>query len=430
MDGDPVYAVPPVVRPEAPILVEPEPPPGQPRLLAPGRREGDPASARGVAPGARPVHTLRWLVIIGLVLILVLGAIWGFNTFRAHAIAKFFAGNKPPPVPITAVTARLAAVPHTASGIGSLEAVHQVTVSPEVAGTVTAIYFQPGATVAAGAPLAQIDDSPDRADLANYEAQVHLATIELKRSQALLKNQYATQETADQNASTLQQAEAEVQKTQALIAQKLIRAPFAGKLGVRQINLGQYLNAGAAIVSLTDLSQLYVNFTLPSQLRATIAVGQPVDVAADAFPGRVFKARITTISPQVSADTRTLTVQATMANPGDALLPGMFINATVLLPAGPDAVVVPSTAVDYTLYGDSVYVIRAQGHDAAGKPILHAVRVPVETGLRWGNNVAVTSGLKAGDEVVAAGQVKVQSGSVVLVTGAPPPTPPVHPTLE
>ena len=173
---------------------------------------------------------------------------------------------------------------------------------------------------------------------------------------------------------------------------------------------------------------LYVNFTLPSPMRPQISVGQQVNVIADAYPGRIFTAQITTIEPQVSADTRTMTVQATMRNPDNSLLPGMFVNAAVVLPAQPDAVVLPETAVDYTLYGDSVYVIREDGRNDKGDPILKVVRTPVKTGARWDGKVAILDGLKPGLRVVAAGQIKVQDGSQVAITGSPPPQPPAHPT--
>jgi membrane fusion protein, multidrug efflux system len=271
---------------------------------------------------------------------------------------------------------------------------------------------------------------PDQGDLANYEAQAQMAQISLTRSQALRRNNFASQETVDQNQAQLDEARAQIGKTEAIIAQKLIRAPFSGRLGVRQIELGQYLTAGAPVVTLTDLSSLYVNFTLASHLRPEVSVGQHVNVTADAFPGRFFHARVTTIEPQVSADTRTMQIQATMANPDGALLPGMFVNAAVVLPPQPKAIVVPETAVEYTLYGDSVFVIKDSGKDAAGHPILRAVRTPVKTGARWDGNVAILDGLKPGERVVAAGQVKLQNGAEVAVTGAPPPQPPPHPTLN
>jgi multidrug efflux system membrane fusion protein len=379
---------------------------------------------------ARPARTVRWFLVVGLLIALVLGGLYGFNTFRSHAIATFFANNKPPPAEISAVVAQTEVVPHFAPGIGSLAAVRQVTISPEVGGRVVAIMFKSGTEIKAGDPLVQINDAPDKGDLANFQAQAHLAAVTLKRAQTLATRQYETQANVDSAQAQLDEANAEIAKTEAVIAQKQIRAPFEGKLGVRQIDLGQYVNAGAAVVSLTDLKHLYVNFTLPTSQVAEIKPGQKVVVTADAFPGRKFEATVTTIEPQISAATRTVSVQATMPNPDEALLPGMFVNAEVQLPEGAPAVVLPQTAVDYTLYGDSVYVVRADGKDAAGKPVLKAYRTPVKTGEKWGDKVAILDGLKPGDQVVAAGQLKVLNGGTVTVTGNPPPAPPEHPTPQ
>jgi multidrug efflux system membrane fusion protein len=211
--------------------------------------------------------------------------------------------------------------------------VHQVTITPEIGGRVTAIPFTAGGTVKAGDPLVQLNDGPERGDLANYEAQARYAAATLQRNTHLASNQYASRDTVDQNQSQLDQARAQIAKTQAIIAQKLVRAPFAGRLGMRQVEAGQYLNPGAPIVTLTDLKELYVNFTLPSTMRAQIVLGQKVNVTTDAFPGRAFEATITTLEPQIRADTRTIAVQATLDNPDEALLPGMYINAAVVLPA-------------------------------------------------------------------------------------------------
>lgn len=401
--------------------------------FSPGGETADAvARERGktMRPAADRPKTLRWLLIVGLLLVVALGVFYGFNRFRERATAQFFASMKPPPTEISAVKAVTAAVPHFAGGIGSLAAVHQVTVTPEVGGRVTQILFTPGGEVKAGASLVQLNDAPDRADLANYEAQARYAAISLERAKLLAQRQAGPQQTVDQTQSQLDEARAQILKTEAIIAQKLIRAPFAGRLGVRQVDLGQYVNQGAALVTLTELRQLYVNFTLASDMRSEIKVGQRVNVTADAFPGRVFDARITTIEPQISADTRTMKLQATMANPNEELLPGMFVNAAVVLPAQPDQVVLPETAVDYTLYGDSVYAIREDGKDANGKPLLKAYRVAVKTGQRWDDKVAILSGVKPGEMVVGAGQIKLQNGAQVAVSSNPPPQPPAHPTPQ
>jgi membrane fusion protein, multidrug efflux system len=383
---------------------------------------------RAGAQMRRP-KTIRWLVIVGLLLALVLGALYGFNRFREHAIQSFFAHNKPPPVTVSAVVTKAQSVPRFAGGIGSLAAVHEVTVTPEVGGRVTQILFHSGATVTAGEPLVQLNDAPDRADRDNYQAQAHWAELQLARAQTLNKSSFASQETVDQDTTQLAQAKAQLAKTEAVISQKLIRAPFAGQLGVRRIDLGQYVNPGAPIVSLTDLSTLFVNFTLPTQRREQIHVGQRVEVTADAFPGRKFEARITTIEPQINPDTRTIQVQARMHNPDNVLLPGMFVDAAVVLPEESNIVVLPATAVDYTLYGDSVYVVE-QKQDAQGKPFLEAVRTPVKTGLRWADKVAILDGVKPGQRVVAVGQLKLQNGARVALSSEPLPQPPQHPTLH
>jgi membrane fusion protein, multidrug efflux system len=405
----------------------------QPLLSADSEAAG--VAARAPTEPSRPTtsrpKTVRWLIIIGALLLIVLGGLYQFNRFRSHAIADFFAHNKPPPAVISAVTATTEAVPRYAEGIGSLAAVQQVVVSPQVAGRVTEISFTAGQHVKAGDPLVQLDDGPDRADLANYQAQARYAKIQLQRNLALIKKQFVAQDTVDQNQAQLDEARAQIVKTEAIIAQKRVQAPFAGRLGLRQVDLGQYLSAGAPIASLTNLATVYVNFTLPSTRRSEIAIGQGVDVKSDAFAGRVFHAKITAIEPQISADTRMIEVQATMANPDEALLPGMFVTADVVLPKQPDEVVLPTTAVDYTLYGDAVYVIRPAGEDARGHPILKAWRTPVKTGAEWGGKVAILDGVKAGDRVVAAGQLKIQqNGAEVAISSVPPPLPPARPTLH
>jgi multidrug efflux system membrane fusion protein len=280
----------------------------------------------GRATTRRP-NTVRWLVIVALAVAVVLGGLYGFNRFREQAITAYFANNKPPPAQISAVEVKTEAVPRFATGIGSATAVHQVTINPEVGGRVTKIFFEPGATVKAGEPLVQLNDAPERGDLANYQAQARWAETTLQRSSQLALRQFEAREPVDQKQSQLEQAKAQISKTQALIAQKLIRAPFSGQLGTRQIEVGQYLTPGARIATLTDLSTLYANFTLPSQMRAQISVAQRVNVTADAFAGRTFSAEITTNEPQISADTRRMAIQATMPNPDNARLPGRFVNA-------------------------------------------------------------------------------------------------------
>src|SRR5947209_4136775 len=377
-------------------------------------------------PRARPIRMLRWFIIVGLLLVLLVGGLVGFNAFRSHMIAQFFANNKPPPTTVTVAEAKSEVIPNLLTAVGDLAAVNQVNVTTDVAGRITDIMFTAGASVKAGTPLVQLYDAPDQGDLANYKAQETVAQLSLDRAKQLASRQFGPQATVDQAQAAYDQANAGIAKTQAIISQKLARAPFDGELGVRHVEVGQFLTAGTQIVSLTDLSELYANFTVTEKGSAQLKVGQTVRVAVDAYPGRTFEGKITAIEPQISTDTRNIRVQATIANPDRILKPGMFATTTVVLPEKPPVVTVPETAVDYTLYGDSVYLLTEKKTDD-GKTSLTAVRTFVRTGNRVHGRAEILSGLKPGDRVVAVGQLKLQSGAAVAVSTDPPPPIPAQP---
>ena len=305
-------------------------------------------------------------------------------------------------------------MPRHIEGIGTLAAVHQVTVAPEVGGRVAAVLFEPGTTIKAGTPLVQLNDAPDRADLDAGRAQEVYANRALDRSQTLAQKNFGTQQSVEQSQSQRDAARASIAHAQAMIAEKLVRAPFGGQLGVRQIDVGQYLAAGAPIVTLTDLDQLYVNFTLAEQALGSLAPGQPVEFQVDALPDRTFTATLTTIEPQIDAGTRSLKVQASLQNPDHRLLPGMFAQVRVVLPPQPQVVTLPETAIDYTAYGESVYLVQKSGD--AGHPGLKVAQTFVKTGARHDGKVAVLEGVTVGQQVVSAGQVKLHNGAAVLVT--------------
>ncbi len=362
-----------------------------------------------------------WFILVAIILAVVVGGLYGFQQFRAKAIAQFFAANTPPPSPVAVATAASEDMPRYLEGIGSLAAVHQVTISPQLGGRVVKILFDAGADVKRSALLVQLDDGPERGDLAMYQAQARLAQANLQRTEALARQDFATKQTVDQNKSALDQANAGIAKTEALIGEKQIYAPFDGKLGVRQIELGQYLQAGTPVVTLTDLDTLYANFTLPEQDRSQVQVNQGVEIRVDAYPNRVFPGKVTTIEPQIDPQTRTLRVQATLSNPDHVLLPGMYANARVVLPPTPNVVTVPETAVYATVYGDSVYVVEADetAKEPAkdGEPAFKAVQTFVTTGTRHDNKVAILKGLKAGDKVVKEGQNRLHNGIAVTIAG-------------
>ena len=374
-------------------------------------------------PRARPVRMTRWFIIVGLLLAVLVGGLVGFNAFRTKMITQFFANNKPPPASVSVAEAKTEVIPNLLTAVGDLAAGHQVNVTTDVSGRITDIMFTAGSTVKAGSPLVQLFDGPEQGDLASFKAQATVAQLSLDRAKQLAARQFGPQATVDQAQAAYDQASAGIAKIEAIISQKLVRAPFDGELGVRHVEVGQFLTAGTQIVSLTDLSELYANFTVTEKGSAQLKVGQTVRVLVDAYPGRSFEGKITAIEPQISTDTRNIRVQATIANLDHILKPGMFATTTVVLPDKPAVVTVPETAVDYTLYGDSVYLITEKKEDD-GKTSLTAVRTFVRTGNRVNGRAEILSGLKAGDRVVAVGQLKLQSGAAVAIsTDEPPPIP-------
>lgn len=360
-------------------------------------------------------------VIVLIIMGLIAAALFGYQQFGKMMMGKFFAAMaNPPPSPVAVAVAVSQPVPRTLEGIGSIDAVQQVTISPEVTGRVSDIQFEAGDVVKAGDVLVTMNDDQEAADLAIYQAQAKLAELNLNRSSKLV-DVAAPRSTVDQFRASLDEARGAMARTEALIAKKAIAAPFDGVLGIRQVNLGQYMNPGDPIVTLTNLSELFVNFTLPEQTLSDVKVMQEITFTVDAFPKTIFSAEINAIEPQVGEETRTVKIQAKLKNPNNVLSPGMFAKVSVSLPSGEAAAIVPETAVDFTIYGDSVYVLRtpedaAQQNNEQGEALYKADRVYVKTGARFDNKVAIIDGkIKAGDKVVTTGQLKVMPGALVKI---------------
>jgi len=239
----------------------------------------------------RPVRMVRWFIIVGLLLTLLVGGLVGFNAFRSKMIAQFFANNKPPATSVSIAEAKSEVIPNLLTAVGDLAAVHQVNVTSDVSGRITDIMFTAGATVKAGSPLVQLFDGPDQGDLASFKAQATVAQLSLDRAKQLASRQFGPQATVDTAQAAYDQASAGIAKTEAIISQKLVRAPFDGELGVRHVEVGQFLTAGTQIVSLTDLSTLYANFTITEKDSAQLKVGQIVRIAVDAYPAVPSRAR-------------------------------------------------------------------------------------------------------------------------------------------
>src|SRR5437762_4170853 len=377
-------------------------------------------------PHKRPVRMVRWFIIVGLLLALLVGGLVWFNSFRGKAIEGFFKNNRPPPASVSIAEAKSETIPNLLTAVGDLAAVHQVNVTSDVNGRVTEIMFTAGASVKEGTPLLQLFDGQEQGDLANFKAQATVAQLSLDRAKQLASRQFGPQATVDQAQAAYDQASAGIARTQAIISQKLVRAPFDGELGVRKVEVGQYLTAGTQIVSLTDLSVLFANFTVTEKDSGQLKVDQIVRIAVDAYPGRTFEGKITTIEPQIATETRNIRVQATIQNPDRILKPGMLVTTTVVLPNKPPVITVPETAVDYTLYGDSVYLL-SEKKEEDGKTSLTVTRTFVQTGNRIEGRAEILKGLKDGDRVVAVGQLKLQSGSAVTISNEPVPPIPAKP---
>lgn len=346
------------------------------------------------------------MVVVTVIAIFLLLFIW--RSWRNAAPPP----AAPPPTQVVAAVVSPTDVPTTLDAVGSLSAVREVVLAPEVAGRVTAIRFAPGQRVGAGTTLVELNAAPERADRAAAAAKADFARLQLARSRQLVPAGAESREMLQQRQAEHAQAVAAVRQLDARLAQKRVAAPFAGELGVRRINLGQYLNPGDAIATLTSLDRLYVDFSVPQQDLAKLSIGSEVQVTSDAWPGRTFTARVTTIEPRIAEDSRNIWIQGLLANPDRALRPGMYVRAALNLPALRGALVVPATAIMTSAQGDSVAVIRGANARKEGK----AEMIAVTTGRRFGNSVVIAKGLKPGDVVITEGQLRVQPGAALKVS--------------
>src|SRR5690349_5141943 len=292
-------------------------------------------------------------IVISVVgLVVVFGLLYAWRAARSGGAEQ----QVMPPMPVSTIRAEPRSVAEEWQAVGSLQAVHEVLLAPDTSGRVTAVNFDAGQSVKEGAVLIQLYDAPEQADRAAAVAKADFAQLQLWRSQALAPTGAEPRELLEQHKADAAQAAAAVRQLDARIQQKAIRAPFSGQLGIRRINLGQYLNAGDAIATLTQLDPLYVNFTLPQQDLPRLTSGAPVQVTVDAVPGRVFTARISAIEPRIDGETRNVAVQALLPNTDRLLKPGMYVTARLVLPATTDNIVLPLTAIQTSASGDSVVV--------------------------------------------------------------------------
>ena len=357
---------------------------------------------------------MKLKIIIAIAVVLVIfGGLAGIKVLQFKTMAA--TPWVQPPETISSAVAHEEKWQDTFSAVGSITAVQGVTVTPEIAGTVSEIAFESGAVVAKGDLLVRFDTSTEEAQLKASNAQLEWTRVSFERAQKLRTDSTVSQSELDQAEAAWKQAKANADAIQAAIDKKTIRAPFAGKLGIRQINLGEYVDAGKPIVSLQSLTPVYADFSLPQQSLAQIKTGMTVRVTLDTYTNKQFEGILTAINPQLDEATRSVRLQATLDNSDKMLHPGMFARIEVVLPTAEDVLVIPSTAILSAPYGDSVYVIEKGTNAPVGTngPGLVVKQQFVRTGRARGDFVSVESGLKAGDHVASAGLFKLRNGAAV-----------------
>jgi membrane fusion protein, multidrug efflux system len=351
------------------------------------------------------------LVVVGL----VFGGVLGFQIFKNAMIKKFMSAMAPPPQTVSTVAAATQEWQPRIDAVGSLRAVNGADLAFEVSGIVKELHFHSGDDVAAGDLLATLRADDDIAKLAQLQATAALSEINRQRNLEQFKIKAVSQATVDSDAANLKSTKWQVAEQEAVIAKKTLRAPFAGYLGVRAVDIGQYISAGTTVVTLQALDPIYADFFLPQQALNQIQIEQAVTIKVDTYPNLVFVGTITAINPKVDAATRNVQVRATLKNPDRRLLPGMYATVNVAAGEKQRYVTLPQTAVTYNPYGETIYLIDDKGKNPQGQPQLIARQVFVTAGLKRGAQVAILSGVEEGQTVVTAGQIKLRNGSPVKI---------------
>ncbi|TMQ68201.1 MAG: efflux RND transporter periplasmic adaptor subunit [Candidatus Eisenbacteria bacterium] len=355
------------------------------------------------------VVTTAFLVVIGLV-----------KFFQIRAAIAQGASWQPPPESVTTIVAREEQWPAAQSAIGTVTAVHGVTVSADLPGVVASIEFESGRRVRAGEVLVRLDTRQERAQLAAADAQRELSRLNLERMRQLLDKGVVAQAEFDRVVAESKQAEARVDEIRATIERKTLRAPFAGVLGIRRVNLGQYLNGGDPVVPLQSMDPVYVDFALPQQDVRVLRIGAEVRVSADSAAIGQASGRITAINSVVDEATRNVQVQAAFDNTRGGLRPGMFVDVQILMGSGSRVVALPASAISYAPYGNSVFVVTTmRGPD--GRPYRGVRQQIVRLGGSRGDQIAIASGIRPGEEIVTSGAFKLRNGGAVQVNNATAP---------
>jgi membrane fusion protein (multidrug efflux system) len=365
---------------------------------------------------------------LALVLVVLIGLLVFKGVFLPGIIRNAIAAQGAPPQTVSTVVAGLDDWQPQFQTVGTLRALNGADLSAEVAGIVESFEFKSGDMVPAGALLVKLRAEDDIAHLRSLETQADLAKIVATRDRKQLEAKAISQATVDSDDASLRSALALADEQRAVVNKKLVKAPFAGKIGIRAVDIGQYLTAGTTIVTLQQTDPIYLDFSVPQQSLALMKAGSKVGLAVDAYPGEVFHGEIVATDAKVDTDTRNAKVRATLKNPDGRLLPGMYGTVTVDTGTPQRILTLPQTAIAFATFGSTVYLIDDKGPDAAGKPQLIARQNFVTTGATRGDQIAVLSGVKAGDVVVSSGQSKLHNGSGVTINNAVQPLNDPHPT--
>lgn len=361
--------------------------------------------------------TKRMIIMLAAAIV-VFGGVLGFLIFRGIMIQKYIASMGQPPQTVTTVVAKYQEWEPTLDAVGSLKALKGTDITPQLAGIVAEIPFESDSEVKEGDLLVKLANEDDVAKLKALQADADLARLNYDRSKELVKSRAVSQAQLDTATATLKSALAQVAAQQALVDKKEIRAPFDGRVGIRLVDIGQYLTAGQKITTLQALDPIYVDFTLSQSNVSKISVGQAVAIRTDAYPGQTFTGKVVALDPKLDTATRNIAVRAELANPDRKLLPGMFASVKIITGAEEKKLTLPETAITYNPYGETVFLVEKGKPDADGKTPLVARQKFVVTGTTRGDEVAITKGISEGDTVVASGQLKLKNGTPLTINNS------------
>jgi membrane fusion protein, multidrug efflux system len=370
---------------------------------------------------------IKRMILMLIVVGLVFGGVFGFQAFKNSMIKKFMSTMTAPAQTVSTAMATAQEWQPQIEAVGSLRAVNGADLSFEVSGIITELHFKSGDDVAAGDVLVRLRADDDIGKLAALQATADLGKINYERDLQQFKIKAVSQATVDADAANVKNGKAQVVEQQAVVDKKTLRAPFAGHLGVRAVDIGQYISAGTAVVTLQALDPIYVDFFIPQQVLNQVRIGQAATVKVDTYPDRDFTGTITAINPKVDPATRNVQVRATLSNPDRLLLPGMYATIDIAAGGKQRYVTLPQTAVTYNPYGETVYIVDDKGQDPKGQPQLVARQTFVTAGPKRGDQVAILSGIDEGQTIVTAGQMKLHNGSALMIDNSIRPTADANP---